>query len=172
MDRIIAVAVSAFLYSSVSFAVDVDRVSGSFQYSQTGFYVDGFDGSKATAWKGEYGQLGNEIELSAESSLDYSQDRKVTAEGTTMGLGVAPFYDSHGVFRTSSSDHKPAYFAVGFVIDELAEDEAGNSERNDDSLFSYGFGIKNSSYSIEYMMSLDEENYELSAISLGFSSEF
>lgn len=172
MDRIIAVAVSAFLYSSASFAVDVDRVSASFQYSLTGFYVDSFDGSKAPAWKGEYGQLGNETGSTEEGSLDYSRDRKVTAKGTMIGLGVAPFYDSHGVFRTSSSDHKPTYFAVGFVIDELAEDEAGNLDRDDDGLFSYGFGIKNSSYNIEYMMSLDEENYELSAISLGFSSEF
>jgi len=172
MDRILAVIVSALFYGSSSFAADVDRVSEGFQYSLPGLYVDGFDGSKATAWKGEYEQPGNENGPSEERSLDYSQDRKVTAEGTTMGLGVAPFYDSHGVFRTSSSDHKPTYFAVGFVIDELAEDEAGNSKRYDDGLFSYGFGIKNSSYNIEYMMSLDEENYELSAISLGFSSEF
>ena len=172
MDRILTVVLSAFLYSSSSFAVDVDRVSGSFQYSLAGLYVDGYDGSKATAWKGEYGQFGNENEPTQERSLDYSQDRKVSAEGTTIGLGVAPFYDYHGVFRTNSSGNKPTYFAVGFVIDELAEDEAGYSERDDDGLFSYGFGIKNSSYNIEYMMSLDEDNYELSAISLGFSSEF
>jgi len=172
MDRILAVLMGAFLYSSCSFAADVDRVSEGFQYSLEGFYTDPFNEAKATAWKGEYEQLGNEIEPTEERSLDYSQDRKVSTEGTTLGWGVAPFYDSHGVFRTSSSDDKPTYFAVGFVIDELAEDEAGNLERNNDGLFSYGFGIKNSSYNVEYMMSLDEDNYELSAISLGFSSAF
>ena len=172
MDRILAILVSAFLYSSSSFADDLDRVSGGFQYSLQGFYADPFYQPKATAWKDGYGQPDNETERTEQRALDYSQNRKVSAEGTTIGWGVAPFYDSHGVFRTSSSEDKPTYFAVGFVIDELAVDEAGNSESSADGLLSYGFGIKNSSYKIEYMMSLDEGNYELSAISLGFSSEF
>lgn len=172
MDRILTVLMSAFLYSSCSFAADVDRVSEGFQYSLDGFYADPFNETKAVAWIEEYSQPGNETGTTNERSLDYSQTRKVSAEGTSIGWGVAPFYDSHGVFRTSSSDDKPTYFAVGIVIDELAVDEAGISDRNVDGQFSYGFGIKNSSYNIEYMMSLDEDNYELSAISLGFSSEF
>jgi len=172
MDRILLVIAIAFLYSSASFAVDEDRVFEGFQYSLVAYDEDGFDGALSTPWNGKYAQLTNESMTIEERSLDGPLDRKVSFAETSIGFGVAPFYDSHGVFRKSSSDDKSTYIAVGFIIDELAMDEAGWSDSRDDSVFSYGFGINNSSYNIEYMMSLDEDNLNLSAISMGFTSAF
>jgi len=168
MDRIQLVIAITFLYSSSSFALDKDRASLEFQYSQVSYHEDGFNGAKPIAWKGKYGQLTN----GSVAIEDRSFDHKVSVLGTSIGFGVAPFYNTHGVFRTSSSDDKSTYFAVGLIIDELAMDEAGSSDSLDDSLFSYGFGINNSSYNIEYMMSVNERNFDLSAISVGFTSEF
>jgi len=172
MDRIQLVIAIAFLYSSSSFAADKDRASVEFQYSLVSYHEDGFNGAKPTAWKSKSGQLTNESMAIEDRSLNDSLDRKVSVLETSIGFGVAPFYNTHSVFRTSSSDDNPTYFAVGFIIDELAMDEAGSSDSLDDSLFSYGFGINNSSYNIEYMMSVDERNFDLSAISVGFTSEF
>jgi len=171
MDRILLVIAIAFLYSSSSFAVDEERASEGFQYSLVSYHEDGFDGAKPTAWTGEYARLANTSVTIEESSLD----RKVSVLGTSIGLGVAPFYGNYGVFRTSSSRDNSTYVAVGFVLDELAMDEAGTSGTSyswNDSGISYGFGMNKSSYNIEYMLSVDEENLDLSAISLGFTKEF
>ena len=172
MDRILLVIASAFLYSSSSFAVDEDRASEGFQYSLVTYHEDGFDGAQPTGWKAQYGQLTNQSVAIEERSLANPLDRKVSFLGTSIGFGVAPYYGTHRVFRTSSNDDKSTYIAVGFIMDELASDEAGWSGDRDDSVFSYGFGINNPSYNIEYMMSLDEKDFDLSAISLGFTSEF
>jgi hypothetical protein len=172
MDRIQLVITSAFLYSSSAFAVDEGRASEGFQYALATYHEDGFDDGRPIAWKGKYGQPANVSMTTEEGSPDYSPDRKASVQVTNIGFGVAPYYASHGVFRTSSSDDKSTYIAVGFVIDELAEDEAGLSGSRDDNTFSYGFGINNSSYNIEYMMSVDESNLDLSAISVGFTSAF
>lgn len=172
MDRILLVIASAFLYSASSFAVDEDLASWGFQYSLVTYHEGGFDGGQPTGWKAQYGQLTNQSVTIEERSLDDPLDRKVSFLGSSIGFGVGPFYGMRGVFRTSSSDDKSTYIAVGFMMDELAVDEAGWSDSRDDSVFSYGFGVNNSSYNIEYMMSLDEEDFDFSAISLAFSSEF
>lgn len=171
MDRILTVIAIAFLYSSSSFAVDKNRASEGFQYSLVSYHEDGFDGAKPAAWTGKYGRLPDESMTIEDRSLD----RNVSVPGTSIGLGVAPFYGNYGVFRTSSSRDNSTYVAVGFVLDELAMDEAGTSGISDswnDSGISYGFGMKKSSYNIEYMLSVDEGNLDLSAISLGFTTEF
>ena len=172
MDRILTVIAIAFLYSSSSFAVDQERASEGFQYSLVSYHEDVFDGAKPTAWKGKYGRPQNESVTIEERSLDDSLNRKVSVPGTSIGLGVTPFYGNYGVFRASSSYDNSTYIAVGFTLDELTMDEGGTLDSWDDSGFSYGFGINNSSYNIEYMLSVDEENFDLSAISLGFTTEF
>jgi len=172
MDRVQLVIAITFLYSSSSFAVDKDRAPEEFQYSLVTYHEDGFNGAKPTAWKGKYGQLTIGSLAIGDISLDDSLDRKASVPGTSIGPGIAPFYGTYGVFRTSNSDDNSTYVAVGFTLDELATDEAGTSDSLDDGGFSYGFGINNSSYNIEYMLSVDEENFDLSAISLGFTTEF
>jgi hypothetical protein len=172
MERILLVVAIAFLYSSASLAADEDRASGGFQYTLVNYHEDVFDGATPTVWVGKYGQLTNENVTIEEKSLNDSQDRIRSVLGTSIGLGIAPFYGTYGVFRTSTNLDKSTYVAVGFILDELTMDEADTSDSWDDSGFSYGFGISNSSFNIEYMMSVDEENYDISAISLGFISEF
>jgi hypothetical protein len=58
------------------------------------------------------------------------------------------------------------------MSEELAMDEVDSSDSWDSIGFSYGFGVSNPSFNIEYMMSMDEGNYEISAIGLGLVSEF
>jgi len=48
----------------------------------------------------------------------------------------------------------------------------GFSITEDDSGLSYGFGVDIKSFNIEYMLYLDEDFYEVSAISFGYNSYF
>ncbi len=146
--------------------------SGEFQYNPVTYLEDGFDEARSTAWMGKYGQLTNENVTNEERSVDDSLDRRSSALGTGIGMGVAPLFDTYGVFRTSSDHNKSAYLALGFISDELTMDEAGTSDSKANSGFSYGFGVNNSSSNFEYMMSVDQEDYKVSAIGMRFISEF
>ena len=89
-----------------------------------------------------------------------------------VGLEVAPLFGTYGVFRTSSDNENSTYVALGFILDEYIMDESETLDGINDSGLSYGFGVNKSSYKLEYMMYVDEEDYAVSAISLGIVSEF
>lgn len=163
MYRTLLVAAIAFLYISPSLAANEDRAPEPFQYSLVTYHEDGYDGAKSTVWMGKYGRFTNE---------DVSMDRSRSVPETGIGLGVAPLFGTYGVVRTSSSHDKSTYIALGFIVDELAMDGAGTTDSRNDSGLSYGIGVINPSFNIEYMMSVDEGNYEVSAIGMSFISEF
>ena len=160
-----------YLYSSPSLAADEDRASGAFQYTVISYYEDGVDGAKPGAWVGNYGQLANENVALEEKSVNDSLDSN-SASGTGIGMGVTPLFDTYGVIRASSSHDKSTYLALGFISDGLTMDEDDTSDSRDESAFSYGFGVNSSSSNFEYMMSLDQENRDVTAIGMRFTSEF
>lgn len=140
--------------------------------SLVAYSEDGIDGAKPTAWVGKYGQLSIANGTIEEISVDDSLDERSGTPGTGIGMGLAPFFDAYGVFRTSSNHDKFTYVALGYVADELTMDEAGTLDSRDDSGFSYGFGVNNASSNFEYMMSVNQGNYEVSAVGMRFTSEF
>lgn len=152
-------------------AANEDRASGAFQYTVASYHEDGVDGAKPGAWVGNYGQLANENVALEEKSVDDSLDSS-SAPGTSIGMGVTPLFDTYGVIRASSNHDKSTYVALGFISDELTMDEAGTSDGRDESAFSYGFGVNSSSSNFEYMMSVDQENRDVTAIGMRFTSEF
>ena len=162
MDRTLLVVTIAFLYISPSLAANEDRASEPFQYSLVTYHEDGYDGAKPTVWLGRYGQFTNE---------DVTMDRRRVPE-TGIGLGVVPLFGTYGVIRTSSSHDKSTYLALGFIVDELAVEETGTTDSNNYRGLAYGIGVINPSFNIEYMMSVDDGNYEVSAIGMSFISEF
>ncbi len=143
-----------------------------FQYSPVSYHEDGFDGAKPAVWMGEYEELTNEEVTIEEISVDDWLDLRSSTPEKGIGMGVAPLFDTYSVFRTSGHQDKSTYVALGYFSDELAMDEAGTSDSSDDSGFSYGIGVNNATSNFEYMMSVDEENYGVSAIGMRFTSEF
>ena len=161
---------AVLLASSGVYASNGD--SGGFQYSLASYHENSHGGAKSTVWMGEYGQLTNENVTIEEKSLDDWLGRRSSALGTGIGMGVAPLFDSYGVVRASGSQNKSTYVALGFISDELTMDEAGTSDSSNESGFSYGFGVNDSSSNFEYMMSVNQENHEVSTIGMRFISEF
>jgi hypothetical protein len=172
MDRILLFVAIVFLYSSPSLAANEDRAPQRFQYTLVNYHVNGLDGAKPTAWVGKFEQLTNENATIEERSVNDWLDRRDITPETGIGVGVAPGFDTHGVFRTGSNQDKPTYMVLGFISDEFAMDQAGSPHSRDNSGLSYGFGVNNASFNFEYMMSVDQENYNVSAIGLSLISEF
>ena len=160
----------ALLASSGVYAGRV--ASDGFQYTPVSYQEDGFNGAKQTSWAGKYGQLTNENVTIEGKSADAWLNRGSSTPGKGIGMGVAPLFDTYGVFRTSDRNDKSTYLALGYISDELTMDEAGTSDSRDDNRLSYGFGVNNSTSNFEYMMSVDQENYAVSAIGMSFISKF
>ncbi len=146
--------------------------SAEFQYTLASYYEDGFDEAKQTSWAGKYEQLTNENVTIDEKSVDDWLNRRSNVLGKGIGMGVAPLFDTYGVFRTSGNHDKSTYVALGYISDEMTMDEAGAPDSRDDNGISYGFGVNNATSNFEYMMSVNQENYEVSAIGMSFISKF
>ena len=161
-------------------AADENRGANKFQNNLNTYYEDGYDDNKPISWVGEFGQLKNFNLTTEEKSINVSEVKLIKVSPARnrsdmekhIGPGVAPLFGTYGVLRTSGKQDGSSYLALGFNLDELTRDEADTSYSWDDSDISFGFGAINSSSNIEYMMHVNEENYEISAISLGYISTF
>jgi hypothetical protein len=162
----------AYLYNSTSSAVDADQASREFQHTLASYHEKGLNGAKPIVWVGEYGELTSENVAIEERSVNDFLERKRSTVETGIGMGVTPLFDTYGVFRTSSNNDQSTYVVLGFISDEMVIDEAGTLDSTSDSGLSYGFGVNKSSSNFEYMMSMDEESYDVSAVGLRFTSEF
>jgi hypothetical protein len=172
MNRIPIVVVIALFYSSSSLAVGEDPASDRFQYTPATYHVEGFGEAKANAWISLYGQFKHENTAIEEVKIEESFEDTKSALGPRIGMEIAPLFGTYGVFRSSITNDRSTYLAIGITADELLLDEADRLESRNDSEFSYGFGVNNSSYNIEYMMYMDKENSGVTAFSVGFISEF
>jgi hypothetical protein len=162
----------AGFFSSPSLAADEDRTPGAFQYTVVSYHEDEVDGVKPGTWIDNFGQLADENVALEEKSSGDSLNSSSSAPGTGIGMGVTPLFDTYGVIRASSNRDKSTYVALGFISDELNMDETGTSDSREESAFSYGFGVNSSSSNFEYMMSVDQENRDVTAIGMRFTSEF
>ena len=172
MDRILFIAAIALLYSSSSLAVDEVRAVNRFYSNLITYSEDGYDEKEPGSRIGKYGQLTDLNLTPEEKSINASLDRNRSDMETHIGSGVAPLFGTYGVLRTSGKQDGSSYFALGLNLDELTRDETDTSYSWSDSDISFGFGSNNLSSNIEYMMHVNEENYEISAISLGYISTF
>jgi hypothetical protein len=161
-----------YLYNSSSPAVDADQVSGGFQYTLASSQASGLNGAKPVVWTGEYGKLSSESVAIQESPVNDLLDRKTNNLEAGIGMGVTPLFDTYGVVRTSSNNDQSTYAVLGYLSDEMLMDDAGTVESENDGKLSYGFGVNKSSFNFEYMMSLDEQRKDISAVGMRFTSEF
>ena len=80
----------------------------------------------------------------------------------------------YAVFQTSGSGTTDFYGIVGFseVEGSISIDGFSGSESEDESGLSYGFGVNIGGFNAEYMVYLDEDDVEVTAIGLGYVGYF
>ncbi len=172
MDRILLAFVIVFFYNSPSFAAGENRIYDEFQLTLVSYQKIGLDKAKPIAPSSGYERPTDENVTIEEKSMHDWLDHSSRNLGASVGAGVAPFFDAYGVFRTSSNQKKPTYIALGYFLDELILDDADSPDDWNDSGISFGFGVNDSSFSFEYMMSIDVDDDEVSTIGMGFTAEF
>ena len=168
MKKILLVITLAFFYSSISFAASEGDTYGGLQYGLFTYAEDGFPDAEPTALVGRYGQFVNDnVSVEGRFGIGLQDD-------TVLGVDVEidTLFGLYGVFHTSSNSNTSFYGVLGFTKGEATASVPGFSVTEDDSGLSYGFGVDINSFNIEYMLYLDEDGYDLSAISLGYISKF
>lgn len=171
MVRVLLVVAVALLYSAPSMAADMDPDSTGIQYNLVTQSETGYGNEKPIVWVDDY-VLFSETRIAIDkNSSTGSLDRETGYPGAGIGVGVAPLFGKYGVVRTGNNK-KSTYVALGFALDELTADEADAWDNREEPGLSYGIGVRNESFNLEYMMSVDESNYGVSAVGLGITSKF
>ena len=172
MDRILVVATIALLYCSSSMAVDNTHSTSRIHKKPINYHETQHAEKNPVFRAGKYEQLTRVTPTTGEDSLVDSPVHNRNVMEPDVRPGVSPLFGTYNVFRTSGTQDGSSYVTLGFNFDELAGDESGTPYDGDESDLSIGFGIDNSSFNIEYLIYVNEESYEPSAVSLGFVSAF
>ena len=158
----------ALFYSSISFAASEGDSYGGFQYGLVTYSENGFPDAEPTALVGRYGTFVND-NVAVEGRFGFGLQ-----DDTVFGIDVEvdTFFGIYGVFHASSNSDTSFYGVLGFTKGELTFSVPGFSISEDDSGLSYGFGVDINSFNIEYMLYMDETDFDVSAISFGYKSIF
>lgn len=151
---------------------------GGIQYSQVNVDIDGLDDADPTALVGKLGQFVTE-NVAIEGRLGFG----VSDDEIDVDLG--PFFGEvevevevnylAGVYAVVHSDTEATatfYGLVGITQGEIELSVGGESVDDDDSGLSYGLGVNIKNFNLEYMSYLEEDDYDVTAISIGYVSEF
>ncbi len=172
MQSIRIILVLLAVYATPLYAAQGDTY-GSLQYALVTYDEEGFDEVEPTALVFKYGQFVND-NVAVEGRFGIGlQDDDIDFDifGTTFEaeVGVETVFGIYLVAHTSPDANHSFYGVFGFTRGELEVSIDGfGSESEDESDISYGFGARFGNFSLEYMNYLDKDDFEATAISLGY----
>ena len=172
MVRALLILAIALLYSTPSMAAEGDRAAADIQYGLFTQNETVSDRDELFYSTDTYGQYSNNTVGGGRKSIDYSTRQDATQPVAGVGMGVVPLFGQYGVVRAGGNNGNSTYVALGFPFDELNQDDDGNWDDTEERGFSYGIGVNRQSFNLEYMMSVDESNYGVSAVGFGITSSF
>lgn len=138
------------------------------QYALVTYDEDGVDEVEPTALVFKYGQFVNEnVAIEGRFGIGLQED-DVSVFGLDVDVEVESIIGVYGVFHSSSSSDNVFYGVVGYTRGELEVSIDGSSDSDSETDFSLGFGANFGAFNVEYMLYLDESDFDATAISLGY----
>jgi len=142
------------------------------QYALVTYDESGFDDVEPTALVLRIGRFMTD-NISIEGRLGFGlQEDDIDFGPFNIEVEVDKLYGIYGVFQTSGSNDTNVYGVLGFTKGELEASFLGETIEGDDSGLSYGIGANFHGFNIEYMSYLDEDDFDVTAISLGYRRMF
>ena len=166
-----------FVMSSPAYAAGQGTNYAGAQYVLVTYDEEGFDDVEPTALVGRVGYFLND-NVAIEGRIGFGlQDDEVELDLGFLGtvdvdFEVENLFGIYAAIHSSGSSDTSFYGIFGFSQGELEASALGIDVSEDESGFSYGFGLNINKFNIEYMSYLDEDDFEVTAISLGFVTEF
>ena len=161
---------------SPAFAASEGDTYGGLQYSQVTYDEDDFDKAKPTALVGKLGQFVSEsVAIEGRLGFGVSDDEIDVDVGpfdVEVEIEVNYLVGIYGVLHSDTEAKVTFYGLVGVTQVELEASAFGESFEEDDTGLSYGLGVNIGHFNLEYMSYLDEDDYSVTAISVGYVSAF
>ena len=170
----IAFVVVALLvgYSSSLWAAGQGEKYGGLQYALVTYDEEGLDDVEPTALVGKLGVFVND-NVAIEGRIGFGlQDDTVDIGPFEVDFEVDSLLGIYGVLYSSMESDTAFYGVLGYTQGELEGSAFGVTVSEDESGLSYGFGVNFGAFNLEYMSYLDEDDFEATAISLGFVTRF
>jgi len=176
MNRLPIIAAVVILYSPTSFAADQGPSDVEFPYtpvthSENRLHEPRHE-PKPVALSAGYQATIQDDTVADKFGAESSENIRAGRSDVDVDLNVDHLYGTYGVFQARSDSNASTYLAFGFTLDEFTEDNPEITDDRDGMGLSYGFGITQESFKLEYMMYMDEGSTDISTIGLGLVSEF
>ena len=166
-----------FLVGSPVYAAGQGTNYAGVQYAVVTYDEEGIDDVEPTALVGRIGHFVND-NVAIEGRIGVGlQDDEVEVDLGIFGtvdveVEVEHLFGIYAAIHSSSSSDISVYGIIGYTQGELEASAGGFDASEDDSGLSYGLGLNIYKFNIEYMSYLDEDEFEVTAISLGFVTQF
>ena len=147
------------------------------QYALVTYDEEGFDDVEPTALVGRLGHFVTD-NVAVEGRIGFGlQDDEVEVDLGFLGtvdveVEIEHIFGIYAAIHSSSTSDIAVYGILGYSQGEVEASALGVEASEDESGFSYGFGLNIKKFNIEYMSYLDEDDFEVTAISLGFVHQF
>lgn len=171
------IVIMAVCFGVPAHAAQDGNLYGGVQYAMVTYDEEGFDEVEPTALVGRFGRFFNK-NVALEGRFGIGLD------GDEIDLaipGFAPFeaevevemlYGAYIVAHSDPTQNVNFYGVIGYSRGELEVSIGDFSQDGDESGLSYGAGINIGRLNIEYMSYLDEDEFDATAISIGYISSF
>jgi len=159
------------VYSSHAPAADEEQRYVGFQYSLVTYDEDG-DEAEPTAFVARYGHfLSDWFAIEGRIGLGLEDD-SLEVGSLDIDVEVEHIIGVYGVVQTGSIGIVSLYGIIGYTQIELEGSAHGISVDEKANGLSYGLGVNIGSLSIEYMDYIEDDYYDVTAISLGYIFRF
>ena len=129
---------------------------------------DDGDDVDPTAIVGRFGRFATD-EVSVEGRFGIGlQDDEIDAGGFEIDVEVDTIYGIYLAYHLVSTSAESVYLIGGFTQGEIEQSAFGITLSEDESGLSFGFGANFGQFNFEYMHYLDEDEFDATAISLGY----
>jgi outer membrane immunogenic protein len=174
MPRFILFVVLTLMFFSPAQAAKQGQGYFGIQYALTEVDIDvsGLDDFEPTALVGKVGYFVNpNVAIEGRYGIGL-QDDDQTYLGADVELDIDQIIGLYAVFQTSGSSAVDFYGILGYSDAEADIKIDGSSDSDSEDGFSYGVGLNFSGFNAEYMVYLNEDDVEVSAIAVGYVGYF
>ena len=167
----------AFLIGSPAYGAGQGTSYIGVQYAVVTYDEEDFGDFEPTALIGKIGHfLNDNVAIEGRIGFGLDEDEDEVDFGflgsVDVEIEVENLFGIYAAIHSSSTSDTSFYGILGFSQGELEASALGIDVSEDESGFSYGVGLNIHKFNIEYMSNLDEDDFEVTAISLGFVTGF
>jgi hypothetical protein len=172
MNRLLIIAAAVILQSPIASAAKQGPSYGEFPYTPVTYSENRSHELKSAPLSDGYLATSQDDTVDDKFGVESPGYIRSVKSGVDVDLNVDQLYGTYGVFQARSDSNASTYLAVGFTLDEFTGDNPDITDDRKGMGLSYGFGVTQKSFKLEYMMYMDENNLDISTIGFGLVSEF